>query len=421
MKNLSNEGFSPDSEEIAESAQEYALYNKDVPLEALPTDPDPDSEALKEADFIGLDEDGEPLPDDTKKHRKKAKRKRKKKKILIILLISFFSVLLLLLAVFLILEAIGRSQMLQLNEAKVKISETAKELGAVPEEDGKTIKYKGKAYRLNEDITTILCMGVDKGELGGDGYGANGQADANILLVIDTKTGKTTAIAINRDTMIDAHVYSDSGKFLGAEKQQLCLAFANGDGEEKSAENMKKSVSSLFYGIPINSYIAIDLEAIGPLNELVGNVKVKSPETISSYSGYFFQKGETYTLDSAAEAEAFVRARDVSVLDSNVSRMERQKVYLKAFSAAAVKKTKDELTFPLSLYNAITDYNISDLNAAKIVFLTSTIVQGRENVNLKFLNVDGEVKKGNEKAEFHHDEEKLFELILDVFYEKEID
>ncbi len=377
---------------------------------------------LQNAEFVGVGEEKEPLDEEISQHRKKARKKRRKKKLIIGLGLGFFAFLALLLVAFLILQAIGKNQMVDFKNVKIEISETVKEnLEVNDKNDGKTVEYKGETYKLNEDITTILCMGIDKGEINGEGYGANGQSDANILLVIDTKTGKSTAIAINRDTMIDANVYSDSGKFLGAEKQQLCLAFANGDGEEKSAQNMMKSVSSLFYGIPVNSYIAIDLEAIGPLTELVGSVKVKSPETISSYSGYQFEKGETYTLDSAAEAEAFVRARDVSVLDSNVARMERQKVYLKAFSAEAIKKTKEEITFPVSLYNAITDYNINDLNIAKIVFLTSTIIQGKENVNLKFLNVEGEVKKGEKHAEFYPDDKKLFELILKVFYEKQVD
>lgn len=402
------------------SAEEVSAYLSDEKVENAENVLE--SEITDATEFIGMEAEQEPLDEDIKSHRKKVKRKKRKKKAIIIFFIVLFSLLLLLLSAFLILEAIGRNQMLKLEESKVKISETVKkDLYVTEKDDGKTIEFKGSTYHLNENITTILCMGIDKEDMDAQGYGGNGQSDANILLVIDTKTGKTTAIAINRDTMIDANIYSDSGEFLGAEKEQLCLAFANGDGGEKSAENMMKSVSSLFYGIPVNSYIAIDLEAIGPLNELVGNVKVTSPETISSYSGFNFEKGKTYTLNSAESAEAFVRARDVSVLESNVSRMERQKVYLKAFSAAAIEKTNQDITFPISLYNAITDYNINDLNVAKIVFLTSTIVQGRDNVNLKFLNVEGEVKKGENHAEFYADDEKLFELVLKVFYEKEID
>ncbi len=411
MKNRSDPEIKV-SEITSEEASAYTLGEEHPPIDEAPID--------EEVFDIAMDE--EPIDEDIKKHRKKARRKRNKRKALVIIFIAFFSVCVLILAAFLILEAIGRNQMLEMDEAKIEISEQVKEnLDIKDNDDGKTIKYKGETYRLNENMTTILCMGIDKEDMSAEGYGANGQADANILLAIDTETGKTTAIAINRDTMINTNVYSDSGKFLGAEKEQLCLGFANGDGEEKSAENMMKSVSSLLYGIPVNSYIAIDLEAIGPLNELVGTVKVSSPETISSYSGYRFEKGETYTLDSAEEAEAFVRARDVTVLDSNVSRMERQKVYLKAFSSAAIKKTKQDITFPVGLYGAITDYNINDLSIPKIVFLTSTIIKGRENVNLKFLNVEGEVKRGEEKAEFYPDDKELFELVLKVFYEKEID
>jgi len=240
------------------------------------------------------------------------------------------------------------------------------------------------------------------------------------LLVVDTKRAKATAIAINRDTMVDTNIYSDSGIFLGAEEQQLCLAFAAGDGKEKSAQNMKKCVSNLLYGIPVNSHIAIDLKAIGILNELVGGVTVTSPESFTTGYGVSFEKGKTYTLYTQQEAESYVRYRNVAKLESNVARITRQKDYLKGFAKSAVKKTKENITFPLTLYNEISGYNINDLNAAKITFLTSCLIRGRENVNLSFKNIEGEVTMGETHAEFRPDKDKLFELILEVFYDKQV-
>ena len=100
-------------------------------------------------------------------------------------------------------------------------------------EQGKEVTYQGEKYVYNEDLVSILFLGVDKEafEEGGTvGDGKAGQADALFLLVLDTKTGKSRLIAISRDTMTDVNVYSDLGNFIGTEKLQLCLAYTYGDG-----------------------------------------------------------------------------------------------------------------------------------------------------------------------------------------------
>ena len=58
----------------------------------------------------------------------------------------------------------------------------------------------------------------------------------------------------------------------------------------------------------------------------------------------------------------------------------------------------------------------------KISYLTSRVVGGMKTPRVEFLSVEGKLKEaevlqdGERKAEFHVDEQKLFELILDVFY-----
>ena len=71
-------------------------------------------------------------------------------------------------------------------------------------EQGKEVTYQGEKYVYNEDLVSILFLGVDKEafeEGGMVGDGKAGQADALFLLVLDTKTGKNRLIAISRDTM----------------------------------------------------------------------------------------------------------------------------------------------------------------------------------------------------------------------------
>ena len=144
-------------------------------------------------------------------------------------------------------------------------------------EQGKEVTYQGEKYVYNEDLVSILFLGVDKEafeEGGMVGDGKAGQADALFLLVLDTKTGKNRLIAISRDTMTDVNVYSDLGNFIGTEKLQLCLAYTYGDGKEKSCENTVRAVSRLFYAMPVAAYAALALDAIAVLTDAVGGVEV---------------------------------------------------------------------------------------------------------------------------------------------------
>lgn len=357
--------------------------------------------------YIGFDENGR-----HKHHRKSLTRAQK---VLLIILFSIIGLLVAGVVAFLVMTAIGKSQMVINKDVTITApADTVEDL--VSEDSGKTISYKGKNYKLNENMTSILCMGIDKNGLEtSESYGGNGQSDANFLLAIDTASGKTSIISINRDAMVDVNVYSQSGDFAGTKKQQLCLAFSNGDGGVKSCENVMKSVSSLMYGIPINSFIAIDFEAIWPLNDAVGGITVTPPESYSCY-GINYNKDVPIALDTKDKVMGFVRYRDVTVLDSNLTRMQRQKQYLTEFSKAAIAKTKSDITFPITLYNLCKGRNINNLNIPKITFLTSVIMGKKGNTNLEFLNVEGSLKKGETIAEFTPDSEKLFELILKVYY-----
>ena len=88
------------------------------------------------------------------------------------------------------------------------------ELKNVPDQTNyqETIEYNGNKYVYNSDVIAIAFMGVDKRDLGLDNgsVGTGGQSDADILLTINTKTGKAKAIAIPRDTMVDVDLYSES-------------------------------------------------------------------------------------------------------------------------------------------------------------------------------------------------------------------
>lgn len=305
-------------------------------------------------------------------------------------------------------------------EQQLKKSQTTEKIEgpqkAAVEEDGQTVVYENKRYRYNEDIITLLFMGIDKsmGETGADQIGEKGQADSLFLAAMDKHTGKISLIALSRDSMADVNLFNVEGNYLGVEKMQICLAYAYGDGGEESCKNTATAVSRLLYGMPIHSYAAIDLDALEILNDMVGGVTVKVLEDLTG-SDPALVKGEKVTLDGQ-QANTYVRSRQMEKLDSNNLRMQRQKQYLMAFLKKAMKQTAQDVSTLPALYGALDGYMVTDITLQEVTYLgTLALQKGFSGVT--FYSVPGEVVQGERYAEFIPDEEALYEMILEIFYE----
>ena len=346
-------------------------------------------------------------------------------KVILILLAVILALMILAVAAFAVISSRGKSELLGKKENDVEFSVPDNVDAKIADENTGDVIYKGKKYCYNDRVTSILCMGVDREELnttGSVGAGDSGQADSLFLLAIDTDTGETTMIGISRDSMVDVNVYSNTGSYLKTDKLQLCLAYTYGDGREMSCENTVRSVSRLLYGIPINSYAAIDLSAIPVLNDAVGGVEVTVLEdlTIKDPS---LTVGDRILL-RGQQAEWYVRSRLVeeaeATADANNLRMERQKQYLSAFARKVIDATKADMTLPITLYNVASDYMVTDVSASKVAYLASLMVQKGFDAS-SILTVPGKSTMGETYAEFHVDEEALYEMILDVFYIEQVE
>lgn len=349
-----------------------------------------------------------------------SKRKRKKPwwKKLIIVLSIVLAVLILLMAVatgvFFLLKQAGMSQLV--NKDVDMTAPVIENAGVFVDSAKNTISYKGTTYAYNSNMTSILCMGIDKREgfgLEDETIGTGGQADALYLVAMDTKTGKTDVIGISRDIYSDIGVYSADGTYTGTQKAQLCLAYAYGDGKEASCENTVSAVERLFYNLPVNSYFAVELGAIAELNDAVGGVTVTLVDDYLYHSMGLGRAGETVTL-YGDQARAFLQYREVSILESSADRMDRQLTYLEGFAKQAIAMTKKDLTTPVTLFNIVQDYSVTNLNPSKISALAYTVVTSGTEVD--FRKVPGEVIHNGEYAEYVVDEQGMLELILDVYY-----
>ena len=343
------------------------------------------------------------------KSRKRHHRSKRKKIIKRVLLI--IGIILLLAAIITagsvaVLYHTGKNEM---KPDKVKI-EAPKNVETV--DDGRYIYYKNGKYKYKNDIINMLFLGIDRNNgLGTDGIGANGQADVIALAAIDSSNSKVTIINVPRDIITDVKVYSSSGGYSGTEKMQIALSFAYGDGADTSCVNAMSAVRSLFYNVPISSYFALKMEGVPDLNDSIGGVDVKSPETIS-----IFEKGEKYHLDGE-DALLFVQKRDMQSVNANLKRNERQKVYLNSFISKFINQTKSDIGVPINVFNASKPYSFTNLNANRTTYLATEFILNKK-MAIKMKSVPVTVEKQGNNAANYVKEDEFYELFLDVFYEK---
>ncbi|MBQ2972619.1 MAG: LCP family protein [Ruminococcus sp.] len=350
-------------------------------------------------------------------------RKKKKKKALKVLLIILCVLLALVIAVagtLFVFNKIGESAMHNYEDVEIEPAPEVENIESVTD-GGKTIAYNGSTYAFNEKVATVVMMGIDtgkKGEAIENIIGANGQADAIYIAVIDTSNNKVTILGVSRDAMVDVNVYNTSGEFLRTENMQLCLSYAYGDGKHTSCENTLVSLERLFYGMPFDTYFSFDIPAIGLATDAIGGVTITSDtEFYSDYYNRTIYPGETVTL-YGNDATAYVRTRDINELDSNNARMSRQKQFISAFIAEIFSSVKSDPSLVLDLYNTVENNSTTNLTPAKMTYLATTAISGLDSYKeIEFVNVPGTVTKG-EYAEFIVDQNTLMELMLDLFYVK---
>ncbi len=343
------------------------------------------------------------------KSRRKKRKMKTWKKVLISIACVLMSLVLIMVGTVVFLVFKGQNELIG-GEIQITAPDT---LDASLQEGGKYVVYNGETYKLNENITSMLFMGVDKRDMDDLGeMGANGQADVIVLLAIDFNNRKLTLINVPRDTMTDVSIYSTAGYYTGMQRQQICLSYAYGDGKESSCENTVTSVRRVFYNIPVNTYFSLDLDGISAINDIVGGVDVVSPETIEQ-----FTKGQQYHLQGM-QAERFVRARVHDRAEANILRMERQQIYAKGFMEKVMSEVKENPSTAVSLFNESSPYSCTSLNASRVMYMAQDIAM-HGSLNAEFITVPGKsTLNENEYAEFNISEKEFYEQFLSVFYEK---
>ncbi len=355
---------------------------------------------------------------------------KRKFDILATTLCVILGVVILIAGAFTVMRMVGRSNMNKpvegTGEEPMNIGEQIVVAEGEPEPEEGVILYKGAKYRLNEDMITILVMGIDKKLIeNADGSVSKpqlvdefhgGQADALFLVLLDSHTRSASVVAINRNTMTDIDVFDRTGNYLGRRTMQICLQHGYGDGAEESCLREVRTVSRLFKGIAINSYVALSMDAIPKLNDSIGGVTVEVLEDVivPKYNVRLL-KGDTVTL-LGNDAYCYVCSRDTNVFDSATHRLLRQKQYIAAFGIKAKAQVLEDIRIAADLYNLVQAYTTTDIDINSFTYLASETAGYTFSMD-NIYSLQGETIMGAEYEEFYADEEALEDLIIQLFYE----
>ena len=296
---------------------------------------------------------------------------------------------------------------LQILEAAVFLKEQTMEVRV-----RKTIVRDGVEYFPRQDQTVILLMGIDQeGVVQASTEPNQGKAvDMVALLVFDEKAQDCKVLNINRDTMVQMPMLDEKGREAGTFYGQLAYSHTYGTGLEDSCENTEKTVSNLLYGINIDYYVAMNMDAVALLNDAVGGVTVNVWDDFSSIDPTITQGVVTLR---GQQARRFVQARG-GVGDSlNLSRMERQTEYMEKFAEAFRTALDSSEEFVLTTYEEVAPYLVSDL---PVNTLTGMVSRYEDYPITQMRSLEGENVLGESYYEFYPQEEALEALILNLFY-----
>ena len=274
---------------------------------------------------------------------------------------------------------------------------------------GDQIYYESEWYVPNDSIESILILGIDKKEGGSNDRQNSEQADFLALVVMNKDDETYQILHLNRDTMTDIPQTDAFGEVYGYVEGQLTLAHTYGNDDKIRCRNTMNTVEKLLYGVNIDHYLSLTMDAVAILNDSIGGVTVQLMDDFTELDESFV-KDAVVTL-KGEQALAYVQARGSLEDNTNMHRMERQQQYITALieklSGYDFENTVDTMT-------EVNEYLVSDCTVDQL----SRLIERLGSYTYEgTVSPEGEAVKGAEFMEYHVDDQALQALVVEMFYE----
>ena len=317
-----------------------------------------------------------------------------------------------------ILAAAGIALAIAVHMGNVNLHQVIAGLNNTPEEakvqdEGQVVEYKGHTYRYNENVVAIALIGHDDESSFVSRPDAS-CADIDALIALDTATNKMRVIMVPRNSWVPVDVFNDDGTYAVTREMQLTLAHAMKlPTIADCAANTTKSISRVFYDLPITYYVDIDQQVVKTASTAVGGVPV---EVIEEIPGTNYAVGDTVLLEGD-EALRCAQYRNTPVFESALSRQDRQIQFIKSFMHEV-----SELDVPgiLDVYNAVSADVTTNLGIPEITYLATCFLNGG-NGDLEITTLTGTTElytesNGIEYERYFLDKDSVMENTLAAFY-----
>lgn len=275
-----------------------------------------------------------------------------------------------------------------------------------------TVFADGIRYDHRPNLEAFLFMGIDvPGTVESmTKTGNGGQADVQIVLVVDNDNKTWQALQLNRDALADVPVLGIGGKLIGYQRKQLALAHFYGSGREDSCENTVNAVTKLLWNQPINGYISLNMDGIGIVNDAIGGVEVTITTDFSGIDDSM-ELGSQVVLNGK-QAVTFLRSRMGVDDGTNLARMSRHRQYLDALIQKLLNEDESSI---LKAYSSAEDYIVSNMSSGSISALAEKLQRYEQQ---PMLTVEGTPTVAGGANAYEMDKVSLQNTILTLLYQK---
>lgn len=271
-----------------------------------------------------------------------------------------------------------------------------------------SISYNGTMYHYNEDLTTILFMGVDShADVAHEQYiGNGGRADTLMLFILNNETNTMDILEINRDIYYPVDVYDDNRTLLYTGSMQISMQYAFSDSATHSCYLMKNKIQEILFGLPIDYYCSLTLDGMDAIIDEMGGLPITFEDDMT-YIDPSFIAGETIVMDSA-QSERFFRYRDNNELGSNQDRMNRQTWFMRTLFQRMMSSSGTQVA---NYYNAAGEYLTTDMDLVTI--------QSIRSYSLNEIYMTPGVYEADVHDKYILDDDELMAMIIELLYVEE--
>ena len=278
-----------------------------------------------------------------------------------------------------------------------------------------TVVYNGKEYQYNEHLSNFVFMGIDTREpiTEYETIEEVGRADAIFFLSYDRVKKTLKCISIPRDTMADVRMIAPDGTDMGTSKEHINMQYVFGDGKDESCRLMKETISSLLYDVPIQGYCALNMDGIAVAVDVLGGVDmVLSDDSLVAVNENYVKGAQMHITKE--NAEKIIRYRDTNEAQSAIVRTNRQKELMKVVSEHAREKSAEDPDFIVDMYDSLQPYIVSNIGND----ILAKLLEAKFDSATGVIDLPGQAVEGEMHDEYHLDEMKVYELVLQMFYEE---